>query len=215
LDEILIPGRDDPQDLVKRFLSHYDAPAYARRARNVQEAYDHLLARCRRQRDEWLFMVRMRLGQLRGLAGEWVALRPMLADDDQVRILHELEGILAPRLRAPVVTTSSARVLARTLEELRDSLERFNRRWQDFLPQVDLTRVNELRDGYNRYYLLEKECAFRSPRLARQGFRRLEPLSHDDLAAALPMLPVPLAAAYKKRSPPCCSTKKPTRPRPS
>jgi hypothetical protein len=56
---------------------------------------------------------------------------------------------------------------------------------------VDLSQVNALRDGYNRYYVLEKECASRSPRTARHGFRPLPPLTADDLAALLPPLPVP------------------------
>ena len=59
------------------------------------------------------------------------------------------------------------------------------------LEETDLTEVNALREGYNRYYLLEKECAVRSARLARQGFRRLEPVTLEELAALLPPLPVP------------------------
>jgi hypothetical protein len=51
--------------------------------------------------------------------------------------------------------------------------------------------LNELRDGYNRYYLLEKECAIRSVALARRGFTPLPPLTLDDLAVLLPPLPVP------------------------
>jgi hypothetical protein len=191
VDEILIPGRDDERNLLKQFMSQYDAPAYARRARQVQEAYEHLLSRCRRQREEWLPMIRLCVGRLRALAGDWNALRPLLADDAQVAVLQDLEAALAPRLRVPVEPTSSTRVLASALQELRESIERFNRRWQEFLHKVDVTRVNELRDGYNRYYLLEKECAFRSPRLARQGFRRLEPLTLDEIAVLLPPLPVP------------------------
>jgi len=70
-------------------------------------------------------------------------------------------------------------------------LETFNRRWFDFLPTVDLTAVNEARDGYNRYYLLEKECAMRSPRLARQGFERLECFTIGELMTMLPILPIP------------------------
>ena len=58
----------------------------------------------------------------------------------------------------------------------------------DGLLTVDLARVNQLRDGYNRYYVLEKECAVRSPKVARQGFRPLPPLTTADLAAELPPL---------------------------
>jgi hypothetical protein len=191
VDEILIFGRDDGGNLVKRFMAQYDAPAFARRARQVQEAFDHLLSRCRRQRDDWLGMVRMRLGTLAALAGDWDRLRPWLADVEHVGALRQLHADLAPRLRVPVEPSSSVRVLQRALGELTESIERFNRRWQEFLHQVDLTHVNRLRDGYNRYYLLEKECAVRSARVARQGFRRLEPLTVDGLAGLLPLLPVP------------------------
>jgi hypothetical protein len=98
---------------------------------------------------------------------------------------------LDPQLRLPVEPTSSTRKLRRTLGELVESVERFNQHWLAHLETVDLTRVNELRDGYNRYYVLEKECALRSPRLARLGFRRLEPLTREELTALLPSLPVP------------------------
>jgi hypothetical protein len=74
---------------------------------------------------------------------------------------------------------------------LQESLQRFNRRWQEFVPKVDLARVNELRNGYNRYYLLEKECAGHSPVLARRGFQRMEPLTTTELCRLFPLLPVP------------------------
>ncbi|HVS34068.1 MAG TPA: hypothetical protein VMS17_00705, partial [Gemmataceae bacterium] len=62
---------------------------------------------------------------------------------------------------------------------------------------VDVHRVNDLRDGYNRYYLLEKECALRSPRLARQGYRPLAPLTVQELEALMP--PLPMLLFRKKR----------------
>jgi len=190
-DDILIFGRDDSGNVVKRFMTLYDAPAYARRARQVQEAFDQLVSRCRRQRDEWLAMVRIRLATLGALAEDWDRLRPWLAEEEQVGALRQLHADLAPRLRLPVERSDSERLLRRALGELTESIERFNRRWQEFLNEVDLTHVNRLRDGYNRYYLLEKECAVRSARVARQGFHRLEPLTVDGLAALLPLLPVP------------------------
>jgi hypothetical protein len=193
MDDIPILGRDEDR-LLKQIEARYDAPAYVRRARDVQGAFDGLLQKCRAKRNELLGMVRIRLGALHGLAGEWDALRPLLADDEQVHVLQQMYADLNPQLRVPVAPTSSARTLRRALRELSASLERFNRRWREFLPQVDLTPVNALREGYNRFYLLEKECALRSPRLARQGFRRLEPLTAGDLAAVLPPLPVPRLA---------------------
>jgi hypothetical protein len=75
------------------------------------------------------------------------------------------------------------------LAELRESLELFNRRWDAFLPTLDLRHVNELRDGYNRYFVLEKECAVRSARVAREGFVPLSPLTVQELFRHLPLLP--------------------------
>ncbi len=191
LDEILVPGGDEAQDALKRFLARYDAPAYARRARRVEEALEQLLGRCRQQREEWLGMVRIQLGTLHGLAGGWDLLRPLLAGEEQTQVLQDLHALLTPRLRVPVLPTSSTRKLATTLRELVHGLEHFNARWQSFLESVDLAEINGLRDDYNRYYLLEKECAMRSARLARQGYAPLPPLTLEDLRALLPLLPVP------------------------
>lgn len=191
MEEEIILGRDETSEAFKQFLSRYDAPAYIRRARGVQAALDQLLEQCRRRRAEWLQMVRLRIGILHALSGDWDNLRPFLADEDQLDILRYLLAALASPLRAPVEPTTSPRVLGRALRELHESLERFNQRWRAFLSSVDLTSVNELRDGYNRYYVLEKECAVRSARIARQGFTPLQPLTLDDLVSQFPLLPVP------------------------
>jgi hypothetical protein len=172
-------------------MAQYDAPAYVRRALRVQAAFDALVDRCRQQRDEWLAMVRLRVGMLRALAGTWDALLPLLADGGQLALLRGLHDELDPALRVAVEPTTSARTLRYALEELRESMARFNRRWQEFLAGVDVSEVNGLREGYNRYYLVEKECALRSATAARYGFRRMEPLAPADLAALFPPLPVP------------------------
>jgi hypothetical protein len=190
VDDLPIVGRNDG-GLMNRFLAQYDAPAYVRRARRVQDAFEELLGRCNRQREEWLRMVRIRLGLLKARAGDWSRLAPWLAEDAETETLRRLDAELNPRLRYPVGRTESGRVLRRALGELCDSIERFNQRWREFLPVVDLGPLNALRDGYNRYFLLEKECAVRSLRLARQGFRPLPPVTVDDLTALLPLLPVP------------------------
>lgn len=189
MDDATIRGReeDEHQDLFVR----YGLPAYVRRGLEVEQALADLVLRCRQQRDEWLQMARTHLGLLHGLAGGWDALRPLLADADQLALLERLHTELAPKLRAPVEPTTSARVLRRALRDVIASLERFNRRWQAFLPTVDLTAINGLRADYNRYYVLEKECALGSARLAREGFHRLEPLTAADLTGLLPPLPVP------------------------
>ena len=183
--------RDDHPIEMNEIVARFGAPAYVRRARRMEEAFTQLLAACRRQRAEWLPIVRLRVGLLRALAGSWDQLRPLLADVSHADALAALHDELQPQLRVRIEPTTSPRTLRRALRELTESMERFNRRWLKYLQAVDLSHVNELRDGYNRYYLLEKECAVRSSLVARQGFRRLEPLSADELTSLLPPLVVP------------------------
>src|SRR5579864_8062368 len=71
-DDVPILGRGDDLRLFQTFEAQYDAPAYVRRARQVEDAWEQVLQRCRARRDGWLFMVRIRLGLLRGLAGPLV-----------------------------------------------------------------------------------------------------------------------------------------------
>lgn len=191
MDDIPILGRDDDNRMFARLLSQFDAPAYMRRARAVQAALDQLLDRCRQQRAEWLKMVRLHVALLHAHAGDWDKLRPLLADDDQLDILRYQLAALASPLRVAIGTTTSARILRRALRDLIESLHSFNEHWRAYLANVDLTTVNDLRDGYNRYYVLEKECAVRSARVARQGFVRLESLTLDELTTEFPLLPVP------------------------
>lgn len=191
MEVIQIPSREDGSHTVKEFMAQFDAPAYVRRARRVDAEWEGLLARCRRQRDEWLELVRTRLAMLHALAGDWGRLESLLADVEDVESLRLMHAELRPELRLPVTATGSVRALRRAVAELAESLERFNRRWQAYLDTVDLAAVNAARDGYNRWYVLEKECALRSARLARQGFQPLAPLTLDAVIAALPLLPVP------------------------
>ena len=55
----------------------------------------------------------------------------------------------------------------------------------------DFTALNELREGYNRFYVLEKECVVRSLALARVGFVPLPPMTLAELTRLLPPLYVP------------------------
>ncbi len=194
MEEVPILGSEDERNFVNKFLAYHGAPAYVRRAREVEESFRALVERCRRQREEMLSLVRIRLGTLRNLAGDWDRLRELL-DEEHLEAVRTMHAELQPRLRVEVTVTSSARVLRRALRELCESLESFNRRWRRFLGELDLGPVNALRDGFNRYYVIEKECAVRSPQLARAGFRVLPPLTATDLEALLPPLPVPQARA--------------------
>jgi hypothetical protein len=172
-------------------LGRTGEPSYVRRGRAVEHAWEDLLDHCRSRRDEWLHMVRVRLALLRGFAGEWAALLAWLRDAEQIRVLEELHDDLCPRLRFLVERTTSHRTLKLALSELVESIGRFNQRWLEYLPKVDLRPVNDLREDYNRFYLLEKECATHSVAVARQGFRPLDPVTVESVARRLPPLPVP------------------------
>jgi hypothetical protein len=193
VSDIPIPSRAEEKG-AREVLAQFDAPAYIRRARQVEQAYEELLARCRGHREQCLGMARLRIGLLAALAGDWEALRPLLADEGQIALLRDLHASLAPRLRASVEATSSQRQMRRALIELQESIDRANRRWAEFLGSLDLSPLNELRQKYNRYYLLEKECIIRSPTAARVGFRPLEPITLDHLTALFPPMPRPTAA---------------------
>jgi hypothetical protein len=180
VDEVPILSGSSEDRLFKQFVARYDVPAYVRRARRVQDAFNDLVARCRHERDKRLEIVRMHARAVFALVNEEA--RPQLLT-------------LGSALGVPIPPASPGRLspykLRRATAELTESIERFNRSWLHFLHAADLSTVNQLREDYNRYYLLEKECALRSPRLARQGFQRMKPLSPDDLLILLPLLPVP------------------------
>jgi hypothetical protein len=190
MDSVPYPGSSESREL-QEVLAQFDAPAYIRRARGVEQALEHLLERCRGQANEWLDMVKLRLGQVRALAGEWSALESLL-DKEHLLVLVKLHDDLAPNLRAPLTPTASERTLRRALLDLVSSLERFNERWRAYLEKVDFSAVNEVREGYNRYYVIEKSCALRSDRLAAIGFTPLPPFTREELCRRLPPLPVPL-----------------------
>jgi hypothetical protein len=106
-------GRPENLEL-QQLLSQYDGPAYVRRGRRVQEAFDQLRARCQAQRDEWLEMVCIRLATLYALAGDSTALDSLLPDVEQRDVLRRLHMELQPQLRAAVEPTTSAASARRT-----------------------------------------------------------------------------------------------------
>lgn len=191
MDELLLPAGGDTNKAMRSVLAQFDGPAYLRRARRVKAALEQLHERCRRQRDELLTMVRLRLGLLQALAGNLDALMPVLLDADQVTQLQGMHAELKPELRAPVQPIYSPRRLRAALADLTESIQLFNQRWARFVREVDLTEINHLIHGYNRWYVLEKECIVGSPRIARQGFEPMRELTLEDLEMAYPPLNVP------------------------
>jgi hypothetical protein len=173
---------DDDRRLMMQLVGQYGAPAYIRRARAVEHAYELIVERCALQRREWLAGVRLHL--------KWLSRAADDADLDSVSldVIRELRRECEFTGRE---TMKSGRGVGTALRQLRASVARFNHRWATFLDQFKLADINRLRDGYNRYYMLEKECAVGSLRLVRATFRRLEPMTRDELHRLFPPLPMP------------------------
>jgi hypothetical protein len=181
----------EDRKIFQQVVGQYGGPAFARRGREVQLAFDALVEACRQKREEWLAFVRIPLGTLFALAGSASRLEAILDNPQQLETLEALRHDLQPRLRLAPAPTADGRMVRRVLAELRGAIERFNSRWQVFIGGLDLQNANELRARYNRFYLLEKECALGSSRLARQGFLRLDPLGPEDFLKIMPLLQVP------------------------
>ena len=188
------PVDDDDQHIFQKMLGYYDGPAFMRRAKQVEDAERLLHEQLTAKRLEGLAIVRLRVGQLRALAGDWHEVRPLLDDDGSLVVLESLHDALQPELRLAVAATRSRSVLRGALADLTVAIELFNQRWAKHVAQIDLAPINALRDGYNRNYLIEKECALRNSRVARLGFRRLEPLTTGELLAHYPLIALPQPA---------------------
>lgn len=176
----------------QRFLLAFDTPAYLRRARQVEAEWRHLLTLCEGERQRLLELPKLRLGQLfAAVGGPEGAARLPVSEADRQQLLQLLED-WRPRLRSAVPPARTASQVVDHLQRLIAGLERFNREWELFLRGLDLTPINRLREGYNRYYVIEKECAVRSVRTAREGFEPLPPVTTDDLRRMFPPLPLPV-----------------------
>lgn len=181
---------DDPTN---RLLGLFDVPAYARRGMRVEQGRETIRQHCAGKRRGMLRWVEWRLRELRGAAPDRRRLVPLLAEASELEKLADLWeqfGSRPLRYAQPV----SLRRCRRMLRDTCLSIERFNTRWRAFLVELDLTALNREIEAYNRYYLLEKECAMRSARLARRGYKPLNAASVDELLEQFPLLPVPRPA---------------------
>ena len=172
---------------IRELLGLFDVPAFARRGQELEYSLVRLRTRCLRQRATLLEMVQLRLRQWAAAAsGPKAEARYFRAP---IAPLWALVGAEPPPRRGDRWASSwRLRAIAR---DLAASVERFNRRWADYLEGLDLGPINRQVADYNRYYLLEKECSLGSARLAARHFVPKEEVTLDDLRAEMPPLPVP------------------------
>ena len=181
---------DDEELLTfQRFMLAFDTPAYLRRARQVEAEWTHLLAHCERERERRLAMPKLRLAQLIHAtnAVHHPDRLPLPAQDCDalLDLFHEWQ----PQVRSRVPAARTPVAIAALLNNVRGAFARFNRAWERFLNEVDLKPLNRAREGYNRYYVLEKECAVRSVKTAQDGFEPLPMATTEDLRRLFPQLP--------------------------
>jgi hypothetical protein len=184
-DLVPIPSHNDERRSAMAIVARFGAPAYMRRAKRVETVFSDLIDRLRVRRDELLEGVRLHLRLLLDVAGSLDAVRPHITDEEFTSFVG-LTANWGLTERPP--RGESPRRLRRVMRELAASVARFNRRWLDYVAEADLSEANAERDGYNRWYLLEKECAVGVIR-ARQGFQPLPPVTSADVLRELPPLP--------------------------
>ena len=143
---------------VSLLLGMFDVPAFARRGQELEFTLGRLHDRLTRERGAMLEMVRVRLRQ-------WSRVATSPDDGREAFGLAVAEWLRAVETEpAWAVSPGTPRQRATAAKDLVVSVERFNRRWSRFLDELKLGPIHAMIDGYNRYYLLEKECVFGSAR---------------------------------------------------
>lgn len=189
-EEYGVPMGAKDRETFQYILGTYGGPAFVRRQRAMEDSWDRLLVEVGAKRRDLLQLVALRLGQLFHLADDVARLRTWTSSGDVERLVI-LHGELQPVLRVPLKRSDADAAIQAAFRTLVAAMHRFNERWKQTLNVVDLGLVNQLRDGYNRYYLLEKECALGSSVAARRGFVTMAPATHADLLEHFPLLPIP------------------------
>jgi hypothetical protein len=192
-DDVPLPTwNSDVEADVKELLGLFDLPAFARRGQDLEHALKRMDERCWRARGLLLEMVHLRLQQWAGAVtgpdgwrGVFVgAIEPLwaLSDAKPPRWAHSP----APRGRQRAI---AADLVAAVL--------RFNRRWVQFIDDINLDPINFMIEQYNRNYVLEKECVMGSARLAARHFVPLAVVTTQSLLQDHCVLPVPELAVRK------------------
>jgi hypothetical protein len=185
---------EDNFRLFQKVNAAFDTPAFCRRGATVELAWETLHARCQDQRREFLEIPQLRLATFCALIEGTTHVPLSVISDADRRTLEVLNREWEYRLKVKVFPAKTEQQLRSPFRAVLQSFLRFNQRWQRYITSIDLTGINDLRDNYNRFYVIEKECALWSAKLAQKGFVPLNPIRPEDLFAEFPLLPVPSTA---------------------
>ena len=188
-DESLSTLSGDIETEIKEMMGLFDVPAVrAARPGARGDAPPRSTTAADRRRGERLDMVRVRLRQWARVATGPGRLGRRLRRADRAALAPSARP---SRRSGPPRRPRVHRQLA-VARDLIAAVERFNRRWVEFLERLNLDPANAVIDQYNRYYVLEKECVLGSARLAARFFTPVPPLTPDRLLRDHPLLPVPI-----------------------
>jgi hypothetical protein len=173
----------DPE--MRQLLGMFEVPAFARRGQDLEFLLARLVDRLLRERARMLEMVRLRIRQ-------WTTVAISSVDGSEL-FSRPIDELILLVLNVPPNWAASPGPKRKRIVVARDliaSVDRFNRRWNRFLQELNLEPFNARIDDYNRYYLLEKECAFGSAKVAARGFQEMSRLTVEGLLEDHPLLPV-------------------------
>lgn len=168
------------------------APAYVRRARNLEAAECDLHGR----------LVRLWFERARSIACDVKNLCARFADDAAVAeyigntrraaAFAEVAALVRghPEYEAiPVDRSLLSAGPAGRLRSIVAGVRSFNAHWPRAVEGIDLDPINEQIDEFNRWYPLERECAMKYAFHALDNFRPRMRITHADLVCRLSLLP--------------------------
>ena len=175
-----------------RLLAEFgEEPAFIARAKAPQLALESLLHNCSAKYEELLAWPYRHLSNLaQSIGGNWLRIAPLLARPESAAELEALHARMPFQgsTHSPWPTTEKA-----SLRQFVDSAARFNRAWRVYLVGIDYESVNKPLRDYNRYYPLEKACAFGNETLSDE-FQPLDLIDLAFLESRFPYLPLPQLA---------------------
>jgi hypothetical protein len=194
-DEALPSMNSEIETEVRELMGLFDLPAFARRGQDLEATLHRLHLRCRSARGKLLEMVHLRLRQWSSAAVGNESWRGSFTGT--IESLWVLADAAPPRWGPSNAPLRRRRAVAR---DLIAAVERFNRRWYQFVDRINLEPANFVIDQYNRYYVLEKECVMGSARLAARHFTPVARLTKAMLLEEHRALPVPELAGHAGRA---------------